>query len=100
MPTRSVNLTEHSDQFIEDGIASGRFKSASEVVDESLRLLERRDHAEKARNEWLRAETQGAMESLDRGEGIEFETMDDFDAFLDQIGEEVSAEVASERGCG
>jgi antitoxin ParD1/3/4 len=97
MPTRNVNLTEHLDRFIEAGITSGRFSNASEVVREGLRLLEQREQEDKAKLEWLRAAAKEAFDSLDRGEGIEFETMDDLAAYIHQIGEEVSAEIAAER---
>ena len=32
MPTRNITLTDHLDDFIEGGVASGRYKNASEVV--------------------------------------------------------------------
>ena len=97
MPTRNVNLTEHFDRFIETGITSGRFSNASEVVREGLRLLEQREQEDKARIEWLRAAAKEGFDQLDRGEGIEFESMDDFDNYIDQVGEEVSAELTAER---
>jgi antitoxin ParD1/3/4 len=100
MPTRNVNLTEHFDRFIEAGITSGRFSNASEVVREGLRLLEQREQEDKARLEWLRAAAKEGFDQLDRGEGIEFESMDDFDAYVDQIGEEVSVGIAAERKRG
>jgi antitoxin ParD1/3/4 len=100
MPTRNVNLTEHFDRFIETGITSGRFSNASEVVREGLRLLEQREQEEKARIEWLRGAAKEGFDQLDRGEGIEFESMDDLDAYIDQIGEEVSTEMAAERKLG
>jgi antitoxin ParD1/3/4 len=96
MPTRNVNLTEHFDRFIESGITSGRFSNGSEVVREGLRLLEQREE-EEAKIEWLRAAAKTGFDQLDRGEGIEFASTDDFDAFIDQIGQEVSAEIAAER---
>ena len=67
---------------------------------EGLRLLEQREREDKAKIEWLRAAAKEGFDALDRGEGIEFESMEDFDAFIDQIGEEVSAEIAAERKRG
>ncbi|MEJ7609287.1 MAG: hypothetical protein WKF37_24200 [Bryobacteraceae bacterium] len=40
---------------------------------------------------------QGGFDQLDGGEETEFESMHDFDAYIDQIGEEVSADLAAER---
>ncbi|MGO9260080.1 MAG: type II toxin-antitoxin system ParD family antitoxin [Bryobacteraceae bacterium] len=100
MPTRNVNLTEHFDRFIETGIASGRFSNASEVVREGLRLLEQSEREDQAKLEWLRAAAKEGFDQIDRGEGIEFETMDDLANYVRQIGEEVSAEIASERTRG
>jgi antitoxin ParD1/3/4 len=97
MPTRNVNLTEHFDKFIETGISSGRFSNASEVVREGLRLPEQREQEDKAKIEWLRSAAKEGFDQLDRGEGIEFRTINDFDAYIDQIGEEVSSGLAGER---
>ena len=100
MPTRNVKLTEHLDSFIEEGIASGRFSNASEVVREGLMLLEQREREDKAKIEWLRVEAKKGFDALDRGDGIMFESMDELAEYLDQISEEVSAELAAERKCG
>jgi antitoxin ParD1/3/4 len=100
MPTRNVNLTEHFDRFIETGVTSGRFSNASEVVREGLRLLEQREQEDKAKLKWLRAAAKEGFDSIDRGEGIEFETMDDLEAYVHQIGQEVSSEVVTERDRG
>jgi antitoxin ParD1/3/4 len=97
MPTRNVNLTERFDRFIEAGVDSGRFSNASEVVREGLRLLEQREQEDRAKLKWLRKAAKAGFDQIDRGSGIEFHSMDDLDAFIDQIGEEVSAELAAER---
>ena len=94
MPTLNVNLTEHFDRYIAAEVTSGRFSNASEVVREGLRLLEQREQEDKAKLEWLRAAAKEGFDQLDRGEGIEFESMDDFDAYTDEKGS--SAEVAAE----
>jgi antitoxin ParD1/3/4 len=72
MPTRNINLTEHFDRFIEAEVGSGRYGSASEVVREGLRLIERRKQEERAKLKWLR-------DAVREG--------------LDQIGKEASAEL-------
>lgn len=80
MPTRNVNLTEHFDAFVENGIDSGRFSNASEIVREGLRLLEQRESEDRARLAWLQAAAREACDALDRGEGIPLraEDVDDF----------------------
>jgi len=100
MPTRNVNLTERFDRFIEAGVNSGRFSNASEVVREGLRLLEQREREDRAKLAWLRGAAKAGFEQIDHGSGIEFRSMDDLDAFIDRIGEEVSAELAAQDSGG
>jgi antitoxin ParD1/3/4 len=92
MPTRNVNLTDHLDSFIESGVSSGRFSNASEVVREGLRLLEQRESEDCARLEWLRSAAQDSFASIDRGEALAFDSVDDLALFIEQIGDEVAAE--------
>ena len=95
LPTRNINLTEHFDRFIDSGITSGRYSNASEVVREDLRLLEQREAEDKAKVNWLRGAVREGTDSINRGEGIEFATMDDLAAYVHQIGEDVSAELTA-----
>ena len=60
MPTRNINLTDRLDRFIAKEVESGRYRNASEVVRESLRLLERRNQEERAKLKWLREAVQEA----------------------------------------
>lgn len=39
----NVSLDAHFERFVEEAVASGRFKSSSEVIREGLRLLEERE---------------------------------------------------------
>ena len=39
----NVSLTDHLDGFVDEQVSSGRYRSASEVVREGLRLLETRE---------------------------------------------------------
>jgi antitoxin ParD1/3/4 len=100
MPTRNVNLIEHFDRFIEAGITSGRFSNASEVVREGLRLLERREQEDKAKLEWLRGAAKEAFDDIERGDYVALNSEEEIGASLDQIHEEVSAELAAERKRG
>lgn len=42
--TRNVSLPPHQDEFIEALLAAGRYRTASEVVRDGLRLLEEAEH--------------------------------------------------------
>ena len=113
MPTRNVNLTEHLDTFIETGVASGRFSNASEVVREGLRLLEhrdledneqrdledneQRDLEDKAKLEWLRSAAKEGFDAADLGHFVALNSAQELDTFLDQIHEQVAAQVATEQ---
>lgn len=92
MPTRDVNLTERFDRFIDDRIAAGRFTNASEVVREGLRLLEQREREDEAKIEWLRTATQEAIDQLDRGQGMDFSSIDELIQNIDTMAQEVSDE--------
>ncbi|MFQ5764329.1 MAG: type II toxin-antitoxin system ParD family antitoxin [Rhodospirillales bacterium] len=55
----NISLSAHFEKFLADALASGRFKSASEVVREGLRLLEDRETQLQA----LRREVEAGRES-------------------------------------
>ena len=93
MPTRNINLTDHFDRFIESEVGSGRYGNASEVVREGLRLMERRKQEDRAKLKWLRGAVRQGLDEIDRGDGMEFTSMDRLDELIDQIGEEASAAV-------
>ena len=70
------------------------------MVREGLRLLEQREQEDKAKIEWLRAAAKEGFDAFDRGDYVTLNSEEDLDAFLDQIHEEVSAELAAERKRG
>lgn len=100
MPSRNVSLTEHFDNFIELGIASGRFRDASEAIREGLRLLEQREQEDKAKLEWLRAAAKEGFDAADRGDYTALCSKEQAQFFMKEIHEEVSAEIAAERKLG
>ncbi|MBF6411496.1 type II toxin-antitoxin system ParD family antitoxin [Nocardia farcinica] len=67
----SFSLDEHYRAFIDDEVASGRYRSASEVVRSALRLLEDRETQ-------LRTLRQALIDGERSGPSTPF----DFDAFL------------------
>jgi antitoxin ParD1/3/4 len=54
----SVTLGDHFQQFVDARVSNGHYGSASEVVRDALRLLERKEQEEEAKLQWLR----GAIE--------------------------------------
>ena len=67
----SFSLDEHYSAFIEEEVASGRYRSASEVVRTALRLLQDRETR-------LRALRQALVDGETSGESTHF----DFDEFI------------------
>jgi antitoxin ParD1/3/4 len=72
MPTRNVVPTEHQGAFIGDLVRSGRYSNASEVLRESLRLMERRESLEAAKLECLRARLDEAERDVAEGRLMTF----------------------------
>jgi antitoxin ParD1/3/4 len=66
----NVSLTPELEKFVADKVASGRYTSASEVVREALRLLEREEKSRKEQLEDFNRELQARIEALDRGEHV------------------------------
>ena len=58
------------------------------------------EEEEQAKIEWLRAAVKVAEEQIERGDCIEFESMDDLADFIDTLDEQVAAELAAERKSG
>jgi antitoxin ParD1/3/4 len=82
MPTRNVNLTDHFDRFIEEGVTSGRYSNASEMVREGLRLLEEREEDRQAWLKWVREEAQKGIDAIERGEFVDVHSSEELRALL------------------
>jgi antitoxin ParD1/3/4 len=97
MPTRNISLTEHQSGLIEKLVESGRYQNASEVVRDSMRLLEEKEAAYQAKLEKLRAEIQIGIDAYERGEFVTLETEEDIDRMFDEIATNVIERGASKR---
>ncbi len=72
MPTRNVLLTDPQEAFICDLVRSGRYRNASEVLRESLHLLERRESLEFSKLNYLRARLDEAEHDAAAGRTVAF----------------------------
>jgi len=66
----NISLTPHLEEMIREKIASGSYKSASEVVREALRLLEQADQFRALKMQKLREDVR---EGLDSGPSTTFD---------------------------
>ena len=76
----NVSLTPELEKLVNDKVKSGRYNSASEVVRESLRLLQDQDELKRIRTDELRREIMLGGEQIRNGEGIVVKAseLDDF----------------------
>jgi antitoxin ParD1/3/4 len=63
-----VSLTDELARFVDAQVASGRYASSNEVVQEALRLMERFDQAEIEKLRWLQNAWREGIDSGDAGE--------------------------------
>lgn len=70
-----VALPEAFEAFVRQRVASGRFASASDVVQKALSLLERREHQREAAIDGIRREIQLGIDQAEAGELRDGETV-------------------------
>jgi antitoxin ParD1/3/4 len=71
----SITLNTKQEQIIANLIATGSFKTADEVLQVALELLERERESYRLWIEQTRELVTEGIESLDRGEGVDGETV-------------------------
>ena len=79
----NVSLTPELDRYVEEKVKSGRYRSASEVLRESLRVMQHVEEERQARLTALRREIDRGADELDRGLGMDGEQA--FARVLDEI---------------
>jgi antitoxin ParD1/3/4 len=83
-----VSLTGELENFVNERVQSGLNNSPSEVILESLRLLQKQDELKRIRRDELRREIMIGVEQIRNGEYIELKTSEDFNALAEQIKKE------------
>ena len=98
MPTRSINLTEHFDNFVERQVSSGRYGNASEIVREALRLLEEQEEERQAKSKALRRAAKQGFDEIDQGKGIVLKGKKAISRFITDIESEITTKAAKNDG--
>lgn len=84
----NVSLTPELEKLINEKVKSGLYNSASEVIRESLRLLQEQDMLKQIRRDELRREIMLGVEQIRNGEFVELRTPEDFSGFAEKIKKE------------
>ncbi len=100
MPTRNVLLTDHQADLVARLVASGRYQSASEVLREGLRLVERRESEDEARLEAMREAADAGIADIAAGRFRTFDTADMLEDRLSALSAETLADLSSKAGPG
>lgn len=66
----NVKISGDAELFVREEVASGRYDSPQEVVQEGLRLLHRRETLDQEWRERLDGQIEEGLTQLDNGEGI------------------------------
>lgn len=78
-----ITLTETLGGFVEERVASGQFRDASEVIDAGLELLRSRAEREQRKRARLQALIQAGLDDLEAGR---YKDVDDVPAWLEGLG--------------
>lgn len=81
----NVTLTPELEKLVENKVQSGHYNSASEVVQEALRLMERQDELRTGQLNEFRERIDKSLAQAERGEGVDGDMfmqglIDDLDA--------------------
>lgn len=89
----NISLTPELENLVNEKVKSGLYNSASEVIRESLRLLQEQDLLKEIRRNELRREIMLGVEQIRNGEYIEVKASE-----MDAFAEKLIAEARNEFG--
>lgn len=81
----NVSLTPELENLVNEKVKSGLYNSASEVIRESLRLLQERDMLKEIRRNELRREIMLGVEQIRNGEYTEIKSPEELKSFTEQV---------------
>ena len=84
----NVSLTPELENLVNEKVKSGLYNSASEVIRESLRLLQEQDMLKQIRRDELRREIMLGVEQIRNGEFVELRTPQDYTDLAEKIKKE------------
>ena len=97
MATHSLDLTKHFEDFIEAGIAAGRFRDSGHAIREGLKLLEERELDYQVRLDRLKALAKEGFDDIERGDYVTLHNREEISAFFRQLSEEPDQEFEDEQ---
>lgn len=80
----NVSLTPELENLVNEKVKSGLYNSASEVIRESLRLLQEQDELKRIRRDELRREIMLGVEAIKNGDYVEVKASE-MDAFAEKL---------------
>jgi len=92
MEVLSVPIAPEYAAFIDEQMTAGHYQSASEIVQEGLRLLQQQNETEPVRLEAIRQEVKAGFAQLDRGDYIEFNSSEEAIAHFHAKARELAAQ--------
>ena len=84
----NISLTPKLEKLVNEKVKSGLYNSASEVIRESLRLLQEQDMLRQIRRDELRREIMLGVEQIRNEEFVELKTPEDFSGLAEKIKKE------------
>ena len=95
MPTRNIVLTDHQADLVAKLVASGRYRNASEVMREGLRLVERRESEDEVRLEAMREAADTGIADIAAGRFRTFDTANTLEEHLSALSSEALSDLTS-----
>jgi antitoxin ParD1/3/4 len=94
----NVSLTPELENLVNEKVKSGLYNSASEVIRESLRLLQEQDVLKEYRRNELRREIMLGVNQIRNGEFTTYQSEEDFDRLANEIKSAGRARLSKKRG--